>query len=169
VLGRDWTSILDGYLMNDGSCIMLPGKEGVMTKVPREPRNPFSFKKKENELMEDYIDSKIKTYAILDMENNEILEQVQGARNQEFFFKGYQRLSFDGACSKSRNGVGIVLLSPNKTMHPHVVRQELFCTNNEAEYEALIQGMILSQEMKVEHLAVTGDLELVINQVTQSY
>jgi hypothetical protein len=57
VLGRDWTSILDGYLMNDGSCIMLPGKEGVMTKVPREPRNPFSFKKKENELMEDYIDS----------------------------------------------------------------------------------------------------------------
>jgi hypothetical protein len=54
-------------------------------------------------------------------------------------------------------------------MHPHVVRQELFCTNNEAEYEALIQGMILSQEMKVEHLVVTGELELVINQVTQSY
>jgi ribonuclease HI len=60
-------------------------------------------------------------------------------------------------------------LSPSKTMHPHAVRLEFSCTNNEEEYEALIQGMILAQEMKIEHLVVTGDSELVINQVTQRY
>jgi ribonuclease HI len=54
-------------------------------------------------------------------------------------------------------------------MHPHAIRLEFACTNNEEKYEALIQGIILAQEMKIEHLIVTGDSELVINQVTQRY
>jgi hypothetical protein len=51
--------------------MMLLDKEGAMIKVPHEPRRPFSFKNKDNELMEDYIDVWIKKYAILDMEQNE--------------------------------------------------------------------------------------------------
>jgi hypothetical protein len=39
VLGRYWSSMIGGYIMNDGSCMMLPGKEGAMIKVPREPKN----------------------------------------------------------------------------------------------------------------------------------
>jgi ribonuclease HI len=78
-------------------------------------------------------------------------------------------MSFDGACSSSGSGVGIVLKSPEKIVHPHAIRLEFSCTNNEAEYEALIQGMILAREMKIEHLIVTGDSELIINQVTQKY
>lgn len=54
-------------------------------------------------------------------------------------------------------------------MHPHAIKLEFAYTNNEAEYEALIQGTILAQEMKIKHLSVTGDSELVINQVTQRY
>jgi hypothetical protein len=65
--------MMGGYIMNDGSCMILLGKERVMIKVPHEPRKPFSFKKKDNELMEDYIDVWIGNYDILDMENNEIL------------------------------------------------------------------------------------------------
>jgi ribonuclease HI len=65
--------------------------------------------------------------------------------------------------------VGIVLLSPNNTMYPHDIRLKFLCTNTEEEYESLIQGMILSQEIKIEHLVVTGDLDLFINHVTQSY
>ena len=34
VLGRDWSSMIGGYIMNNGSCMMLPGKEGAMIKVP---------------------------------------------------------------------------------------------------------------------------------------
>jgi hypothetical protein len=45
-----------------------------MIKVPREPKKPFSFKKKDNELMEDYIDFRIKKYVILDIEQNNNLE-----------------------------------------------------------------------------------------------
>jgi hypothetical protein len=101
VLGRDWSSMIGGYIMNDGSCMMLPEKEGAMIKVPREPRRPFSFKKKDNELMEDYIDVGIKNYVILDMEQIEILEQIQCMENQENSFEGYWRMSFDGAFSSS--------------------------------------------------------------------
>jgi ribonuclease HI len=54
-------------------------------------------------------------------------------------------------------------------MHPYAIRLEFSCTNNEVEYESLIQGMILTQEMKIEHLVVTGESMLVINQITQRY
>jgi hypothetical protein len=73
VLGRYWTSMIGGYIMNDESCMMISGKEGEMIKVPREPKKTFSFKKKDNEFMEDCIDVRIGNYAILDMEHNEIL------------------------------------------------------------------------------------------------
>ena len=54
-------------------------------------------------------------------------------------------MSFDGACSSSGSGVGIVLVNLGKIVHPHAIRLEFACTNNEAECESLIHGMILSQ------------------------
>jgi ribonuclease HI len=57
-------------------------------------------------------------------------------------------MSFDGACSSFGRGVGIVLVSTGNIMHSRAIRLEFACTNNEADYEALIQGMILAQEMK---------------------
>ena len=163
VVGRDWSSMIDGYIMNDDIFMMLPGKEGAMIKVPQELRKHFSFKKKDNELMEDYVDIKIRNYAILDLEKNKNLERVQNLEVPECVFEGYWRMSFDGASSKSGNEVGIVLVIPDKTMHPHAIRLEFPCTNNEVECGALIQGMILTQGMKIEHLIVTGDSKLVIN------
>jgi hypothetical protein len=74
VLRRDWYSMIDGYIMNDGSCMMLPDKDGSMIKVPREPRRLFSFKKKDNELMGDYIDVGIENYAIMGMEQIDDIE-----------------------------------------------------------------------------------------------
>jgi hypothetical protein len=101
VLGRYWSSMIGGYIMNVGSCMIFPRKEGEMIKVPHEPRKPFFFKKKDNELMEDYIDVGIGNYDILDMEHIKILEQIQDMENQEYMFEGYFRMSFDGACSSS--------------------------------------------------------------------
>ena len=39
--------------------------------------------------MEDYIDAWIGNYAIIDMENNEILKKFQGVGNQDCLFEGY--------------------------------------------------------------------------------
>jgi hypothetical protein len=46
VLGRDFSTMIRGYITNYGSCMMLLNKDGTMMRVPREPRKPFSFKKK---------------------------------------------------------------------------------------------------------------------------
>jgi hypothetical protein len=75
--------MIGGYIMNDGSCMMLPDKGGSMIKVPRESRRPFSFKNKDNELMEYYVDARIRNYAILDMEKIEDLEKIQDIENQK--------------------------------------------------------------------------------------
>ena len=42
-------------------------------------------------------------------------------------------------------------------------------TNNKAEYEALIQGMIIALQMKVENLVINGDLELIIYHFGKKY
>jgi hypothetical protein len=63
VLGIDWFSLIGGYIMNDVSCMMLPNKYGTMVRVPQEARKPVSFKKKDDELMQDYIDVRIERYA----------------------------------------------------------------------------------------------------------
>jgi ribonuclease HI len=90
-------------------------------------------------------------------------------QKEESSFKGFWRMYFDGACSSSGSGVGIVLKGLDSIIHPHAIILEFPCMNNEAEYEALIQGMILALEMKIENLIITGDSELVINHITQKY
>jgi hypothetical protein len=69
-------------------------------------------------------------------------------KKNENYFKVYWKMSFDGACSKSGNGAGIIFKIPEIVIHPHVVILEFPCTNNEVEYEALIKGMIISLQIK---------------------
>jgi hypothetical protein len=82
VLRRDWSYMIRGYIMNDVSCMIFQDKDEAMIKVSCEPMRPFSFKKKENELVEDYIDVGIGNYAILDM------EKIEDIENQDNYFKG---------------------------------------------------------------------------------
>jgi ribonuclease HI len=63
----------------------------------------------------------------------------------------------------------LAFYSKEKVMYPHTAKIEFPCTNNEVEYGALIQGIILTLEMNIEHLIIIGDSELIINQFTQRY
>jgi ribonuclease HI len=156
--------MIGGYIMNDGSCMMLPNKDGTMIRVPQEHRKPISFKKKETEMMQNYVDVGIGNYVVF---NTEQLNSPK--KNEENYFQGFWKMSFDGACSKSGIGVGIVFKSPQSCIYPHAIILEFPCTNNEAEYEALIQGLTLALQMQVKYLVVTGDSELVINHIKRRY
>jgi ribonuclease HI len=68
-------------------------------------------------------------------------------------------------CSKSGVGVGIVFKIPQSCIYPHEIKLELPCTNNEAKYEALIQGLTLALQMQFNDLVVTGDSKLIINHI----
>jgi ribonuclease HI len=86
-------------------------------------------------------------------------------KNEESSFQGFSKMSFDGACSKSRTGAGIVFKSSQSCIYPHAIGLEFPRTDNEVKYEPLIQGLTLALQMQVKDLVVTGNLELVINHI----
>ena len=59
-------------------------------------------------------------------------------------------LYFDGSKTQEGSGVGCILLDPEENKHFLSCRLEFECTNNTAEYEALIQGLKKEIESKLE-------------------
>src|ERR1700722_13136810 len=81
---------------------------------------------------------------------------------------------FDGASRAGQNGkiiagVGVVLVSPQNYVLPRTFSLTEPCTNNAAEYNALIIGMQLAEEIGVKHLEAYGNSKLIVNQVRGEY
>ncbi|KAL5573472.1 hypothetical protein UlMin_023069 [Ulmus minor] len=82
-------------------------------------------------------------------------------------------LMFDGAASAKGGGIGIVLIGPESQVLTRPESQVLTktckllysCSNNEAEYEALIVGMEMAEKEDVKRLTIKGDSRLVIQQL----
>ena len=53
---------------------------------------------------------------------------------------------FDGACCKDEAGAGILLISPTGVTYKFSFTLSLPCTNNIAEYEALLLGLRLAHK-----------------------
>jgi ribonuclease HI len=79
------------------------------------------------------------------------------------------RLHVDGASNCRGAGAGIVLISPEGTLHECAMSIGFPATNNEAEYEALIAGLKLAKGLGIEELEVYSDSMLVINQLNSEY
>ena len=78
-------------------------------------------------------------------------------------------LRIDGSSNVNGSGVGIVLESPMGEKIRYALRLQFPTWNNEAEYEALITGLHLAKEMRVEKVKVYNDYQLVVNQVKGDY
>ena len=61
--------------------------------------------------------------------------------------------------------MGLVLVSPKKITIEKSLRLNFSATNNEAEYEALLRGMLMIQKMGGKAVRVFSDLKLVVRQV----
>ncbi|KAL4580201.1 hypothetical protein LXL04_016385 [Taraxacum kok-saghyz] len=79
------------------------------------------------------------------------------------------KLYTDGASSREGSGAWIVLLSPTGERTTYALRFNFKCSNNEAEYEALLAGLCLATSMKITKLCAFGDSLLVTNQVNGLY
>jgi hypothetical protein len=58
-------------------------------------------------------------------------------------------LYFDGSVCNKGQGIGIVLVSPSNVSFDFSSRLKTYCTNNQAEYEALLFGLELLNCMGV--------------------
>ena len=75
-------------------------------------------------------------------------------------------MSFHGSCGKNGFGAGVWIHNTNQG---HSYKLDFQCTNNIAEYEALLLGLHLLKYLRAKKISVQGDLELIIRQIKGEY
>ena len=71
-------------------------------------------------------------------------------------------LKFDGSSTEKLVGAGVVITSPFSTKTALSFTLDFECTNNQAEYEALIIGLEILQDLGAKEVLIIGDSQLVI-------
>ncbi|XP_059277686.1 uncharacterized protein LOC132031802 [Lycium ferocissimum] len=79
------------------------------------------------------------------------------------------KMYFDGAAQRDGAGAGVVFVTLQGEVLPYSFTLTQRCSNNVAEYQALILGLEMAVDMKQLQLQVFGDSQLVINQLLGSY
>ncbi|GJT97951.1 reverse transcriptase domain-containing protein [Tanacetum coccineum] len=75
----------------------------------------------------------------------------------------------DGSSCADGFGAGLILTNPEGAEFTYALRFRFEATNNEAEYESLIAGLKIAEEMGVKNLQENVDSRLVANQVNGTY
>ncbi|XP_038881530.1 uncharacterized protein LOC120073031 [Benincasa hispida] len=76
---------------------------------------------------------------------------------------------FDGTTRKRGVGAGIILISPEKHILSYSFALAELCSNNVAEYQALIIGLQMALEIGVACIEISSDSKLIINQLLCQY
>ncbi|XP_070013374.1 uncharacterized protein [Nicotiana sylvestris] len=79
------------------------------------------------------------------------------------------KMYFDGAAHRGGAGAGVIFVTSQGEILPYFFTLTQLCSNNIAEYQALILGLKIVVEMKRLQLQVFGDSQLVVNQLLGSY
>ena len=76
---------------------------------------------------------------------------------------------FDGATRQNGAGAGVIFIIPEGEVLPFSFSLTECCSNNMAEYQALILGLKMAVNIKMSRLKVFGDSQLVIRQLLSLY
>jgi ribonuclease HI len=76
---------------------------------------------------------------------------------------------FDGALNLKGAGAGVLLISPQGEQFKYVLQIHYKASNNGAEYEALIQGLLIVVSLGIKRLLALGDSKIVIKQVNKEW
>jgi len=97
------------------------------------------------------------------------VELSLGSTQQEVEVGSQWVLSVDGSSDQQGSGAGVVLEGPNDLLIEQALKFVFKASNNQADYEALIVGMLLAKEMGARSLLAKSDSQLVTRQVTGEY
>ncbi|KAM1734115.1 hypothetical protein ACFX11_019648 [Malus domestica] len=90
---------------------------------------------------------------------NDVEIGMVGARDN------YWMMYFDGSSTSTSVGIGIVLQSPHQHRWFFSLKLDFDCTNNQAEYEALVINLSMHHDLRAARVLIFGDSELVINEL----
>ncbi|XP_070668698.1 uncharacterized protein [Malus domestica] len=76
---------------------------------------------------------------------------------------------FDGSTREDVAGAEVVFMSPQRQILPYSLQLSELCSNNVAEYQALIISLQIAINMGITTLEVFGDSKLIINQLLTEY
>nr|GEZ67599.1 reverse transcriptase domain-containing protein [Tanacetum cinerariifolium] len=79
------------------------------------------------------------------------------------------KLYTDGVSSSDGSSTGLMLIDPEGKEYTYALCFEFKTTNNEAEYEALLAGLRIAQEIEIVKLAILVDFQLLVNQIKGIY
>ncbi|XP_074348627.1 uncharacterized protein LOC141687297 [Apium graveolens] len=108
-------------------------------------------------------DSEVDDKALVELHPSHIEEVL------EEFPHPWWILHVDGAVNNGGAGAGIILVSPVGHHLMSAIHFKFYATNNDTEYEALINGLKITLEMGVQNLIIKRDSELVVNQVNGGF
>ncbi|GAV57128.1 RVT_3 domain-containing protein [Cephalotus follicularis] len=83
--------------------------------------------------------------------------------------KGIWKLSVDGSSCITGSGAGLVLTSPGGWMLEYALRFKFKATNKEAEWEALIAGLMIAKHLEVRKIEASSDSQLVVGLANGEY
>ncbi|KAL1326344.1 hypothetical protein AAHE18_13G221400 [Arachis hypogaea] len=92
----------------------------------------------------------------------------QGA-NIVYVEVNYWKLYFDGSKHKDGAGVGILIISPEGIPSEYLFELKYPCSNNVAEYEALILGLEILIDKGALEVQIMGDSQLVLKQLSKEF
>ncbi|XP_050222757.1 uncharacterized protein LOC126672848 [Mercurialis annua] len=76
---------------------------------------------------------------------------------------------FDGSSTERSAGAGIIITSPTGAKPALSFKLDFECTNNQAEYEALVIGLEILQTLRAKNVIIMGDSQLVLKQLSGEY
>jgi ribonuclease HI len=175
LLSRSWIKRLGGTLQMDLSYATIPVFGGEHRRLYREAQLAYIISDEANPINHPIfsVDTDLGT-SILQL--SDVPQPPIEIRKQPITFckepppkTSVWKMFFDGASSKESVGAGVVFISPTQETISLSCKLEFETTNNMAEYEALVLGLRAAKDMKIEELAVFGDVELIVHQVRNLY
>ncbi|VFQ73798.1 unnamed protein product [Cuscuta campestris] len=111
----------------------------------------------------------IKGQALADFQVKCTAREMTRAQVETRVEKDWWIMSIDGSSGSRSCGAGIVLITPENFRVYYAIRFQFRVSNNEAEYEALINGLKILSKMGVSRVQVYSDSRLVVGQITGEF
>ncbi|KAI5323058.1 hypothetical protein L3X38_032130 [Prunus dulcis] len=123
------------------------------------------------DFLADHPGEEIENMDSLDIANANLLTRVHVCLNNPIYSIHLTpwKLYFDGSKTDKASGAGVVLEEPLGVRHCYSFQLDFQCTNNRAEYEALIIGLEMLVELGVQSVEILGDSMLVLKQIAGEY
>ncbi|KAI5335314.1 hypothetical protein L3X38_025447 [Prunus dulcis] len=119
----------------------------------------------------DHPGEEIENMDSMDIANADLLTRAHTCLNNPSYSVHLTpwKLYFDGSKTDLASGARIVLEDPLGIRHCYSFQLDFQCTNNMAEYEALIIGLEMLVELGVQCVEILGDSMLVLKQIAGEY